>query len=222
MIRVRCRKARGGGGIHNSNVTRQPCAAAATNICAKHTAILLAIRFGLLLPTLLAGAPLGKAFERFDHCRVEPDEWTDGDSFRVRLPDGRLETFRLYYVDTTESRSRGKRSDEQAAYFGITHQQAVELGRRAKRFTAQAQARPFVIQTHWRAVFGSSRWYAFVKTADGDDLNELLVSAGLARIYGTRTPLPDGRDSRTYLAHLYELENQAKTARRGGWGMAQP
>jgi hypothetical protein len=28
-----------------------------------------------------------------------PDEWTDGDSFRVRLPDGRLQTFRLYFVD---------------------------------------------------------------------------------------------------------------------------
>jgi endonuclease YncB( thermonuclease family) len=51
---------------------------------------------------------------------LEPDEWTDGDSFRVRLPDSRLETFRLYFVDTTESRSRGKRSDEQAAYFGLT------------------------------------------------------------------------------------------------------
>ncbi len=58
-------------------------------------------------------------------------------------------------------------------------------------------------------------------TANGHDLNELLVSAGLARIYGTRTPLPDGRDSRAYLAHLHELENEAKAAKRGGWGMAQ-
>jgi endonuclease YncB( thermonuclease family) len=56
----------------------------------------------------------------------------------------------------------------------------------------------------------------------GRDLNELLVSAGLARIYGTRTPLPDGRDSREYLAHLHALENQAKAAKRGGWGMVQP
>jgi endonuclease YncB( thermonuclease family) len=75
-----------------------------------------------------------KPFERFDGCILEPDEWTDGDSFRVRLPDGRLETFRLYFVDTTESRSRGKRSDQQAAYFGITRQQAIELGKVA--FTA--------------------------------------------------------------------------------------
>jgi hypothetical protein len=40
----------------------------------------------------------------------------------------------------------------------------------------------------------------------------------VARIYGTRTPLPDGRDSRTYLAHLHELENEAKAAKRGAWG----
>ena len=39
-------------------------------------------------------------------CALEPDEWIDADSFRVRLPDSRLETFRLYFVDTTESRSR--------------------------------------------------------------------------------------------------------------------
>jgi len=53
-------------------------------------------------------APSAKPFERFDGCVLEPDKWTDGDSFRVRFPDGRLGTFRLYFVDTTESRSRGK------------------------------------------------------------------------------------------------------------------
>jgi endonuclease YncB( thermonuclease family) len=66
-------------------------------------------------------------------------------------------------------------------------------------------------------VFGPSRYYAIVLTADGRDLNELLVSAGLARIYGTRTPLPDARDSRTYLAQLRALESEAKLAKRGGW-----
>ena len=148
-----------------------------------------------------------------------PTKWTDGDSFRVLLPDGRLETFRLYFVDTTESRSRGERSDEQAAYFGLTRAQAIELGRQAKIFTANALAQPFTIYTRWRKVFGPTRYYAIVVTADGHDLNELLVSAGLARIYGTRTPLPDGRDSREYLAHLHTLEDEAKAAKRGGWGM---
>ena len=129
-------------------------------------------------------APPAKPFERFDGCVLEPDEWTDGDSFRVRLPDGRFETFRLYFVDTTESRSHGKRSDEQAAYFGLTRAQAIELGRQAKKFTANALTQPFTIYTRWRSVSGPTRYYAIVVTA-GRDLNELLVSSGLARIYGT-------------------------------------
>jgi hypothetical protein len=61
------------------------------------------------------------------------------------------------------------------------------------------------------------RYYALVFTADGSDLAELLVRNGLARIYGTRTPLPDGRDSRAYLARLATLEAEAKIAKRGGW-----
>jgi endonuclease YncB( thermonuclease family) len=93
-----------------------------------------------------------------------------------------LETFRLYFVDTTESRSRGKRSDEQAAYFGLTRAQAIELGRQAKIFTASALAQPFTIYTRWRKVFGPTRYYAIVVTPGGRDLNELLVSSGLARI----------------------------------------
>ena|SRR5438552_13843879 len=58
--------------------------------------------------------------------------------------------------------------------------------------------------------------------AEGKDLNELFVSAGLPRIYGTRTPLSDGRDSREYLAHLHELENEAKAEKRGAWSKVQP
>jgi endonuclease YncB( thermonuclease family) len=142
------------------------------------------------------------------------DRWRQ---FRCRLPDGRLETFRLYFVDTTESRPRGKRSDEQTAYFGLTRADAIKLGEEAKAFNAAALQRPFTIQTRWRRVFGPTRYYACVFTADGNDLAELLVRNGLARIYGTRTPLPDGRDSRSYLAALKGLEQQAKSAGLGGW-----
>lgn len=162
-------------------------------------------------------APKAQALVRFNACTLEPDEWTDGDSFRVRLPDGRLETFRLYFVDTTESRSRGKRSDEQAAYFSITRAGAVRLGRQAKAFTAAALSKPFTIQTRWRRVFGGPRYYAFVYTASGKDLAELLVERGLARIYGTRTPAPDGRTSREYRNRLRTLEEQARQVRVGGW-----
>jgi hypothetical protein len=60
------------------------------------------VSFGLpllLLASAVASAqkaPPAKSFERFDGCVLTPDEWTDGDSFRVRLPDGWLENFRVY------------------------------------------------------------------------------------------------------------------------------
>jgi hypothetical protein len=38
-------------------------------------------------------APSAKPFERFDGCVLSADERTDGQSFHVRLPDDRLETF---------------------------------------------------------------------------------------------------------------------------------
>jgi endonuclease YncB( thermonuclease family) len=161
-------------------------------------------------------APSAKPFQQIHGCVLAPDKWTDGDSFRVRLPDGRLETFRLYYVDTTESRLTTSRSDEQAEYFNITRAEAVALGRDALKYSAQALERPFTVHTRWRSLFGV-RWLGFVTTADGHDLGELLVRNGLARIYGVRTPLPDGRTSRQHLARLKALEQQAKGEGRGGW-----
>jgi hypothetical protein len=106
-----------------------------------------AVAFVLPLAAFANSAPRAKPFG----WRVEHDEWT-GDSFRVRLPDGWLETFRFYFVDTTESRSRGKRSDEQAAYFGITRKQAIEPDKQAKTFTTQALAQPFMIYCKIRFV----------------------------------------------------------------------
>src|SRR5205823_1177802 len=111
-------------------------------------------------------------------------------------------------------RSRGKRSDEQAAYFRLTRAQAIDLGRQAKIFTASALAQPFTIYTRWRSVFGRTPYYAIVVTSGGRDLNESLVSSGLARIYGLVHPCQSGRDPREHLAHLHELENEARQRRR--------
>jgi endonuclease YncB( thermonuclease family) len=182
----------------------------------------------LLVPLLAFAqhAPPARPFQRFDGCIYKPQRWNDGDSFHVILPDQKEVIFRLYFVDTPEGeRVYADRIAEQAAYFGITPDAAIQIGREASEFTKQALTKPFTIYTRWRRALGRSaiwRYYALVVTADARDLNELLVSAGLARIYGTRTPLRDGRDSRTYLAHLRELETQAKAARRGAWGKSQP
>jgi hypothetical protein len=71
------------------------------------------------------------------------------------------------------------------------------------------------------SVFGPIRYYAIVITSGGRDLNELLVSSGLARIFGTRTPLPDGRDSRdiSRICTLWKTR-QGREARRVGYGAA--
>ena len=61
------------------------------------------------------------------------------------------------------------------------------------------------------------RVYCIIVDSTGRDLNELLIENGLARIYGVRTPLPDGKTSAQYLARLAELEAQAKKARLGAW-----
>jgi endonuclease YncB( thermonuclease family) len=174
------------------------------------------------LLALAQTAPPAQPFQRLDGCAYKPQRWDDGDSFHVILPDQKELIFRLYFVDTPEEeRVYADRIAEQAAYFGITPDAAIQIGREACKFTKQTLANPFTIYTRWRRALGRSaiwRYYAIVVTADGHDLNELLVSNGLARIYGTRTPLPDGRDSRTYLAHLHELENEARAAKRGAWG----
>ena len=171
-------------------------------------------------------APPAQPFQRLDGCVYKSQRWNDGDSFHVLLRDQKEVVFRLYFVDTPEEeRVYADRIAEQAAYFGISADAALEVGKEASEFTKRALAKPFTTYTRWRRALGRSaiwRYYAIVVTADGRDLNELLVSAGLARIYGTRTPLPDGRDSREYLAHLHDLENEAKAAKRGGWGMVQP
>jgi len=128
---------------------------------------------------------------------------------------------RLYFVDTPEAETAYRdRIAEQAAYFGITKEQAIELAREASAFTEKHLAAPFTVWTRWRSALGRSalgRNYVIIITADGRDLNELLVENGLARIYGTKTALYDGRDSKKYVARLAELEAKAKAEKRGGW-----
>jgi endonuclease YncB( thermonuclease family) len=166
-------------------------------------------------------APSAQPFQQLDGCTYKPQRWNDGDSFHVILADAKELIFRLYFVDTSEEeRVYADRIAEQAAYFGITPSAAIEAGHLGERLRKGCARKPFTIQTRWRLARGRSklpRYYAIVTAAEGRDLAELLVSAGLARIYGTRTPLPDGRDSRAYLAHLAELEAEAKAAKRGAW-----
>jgi endonuclease YncB( thermonuclease family) len=178
----------------------------------------------LLLPawSFAEKAPSSNPFQRIDNCTWKPNRWNDGDSFHVITGDAGKEIIaRLYFVDAPESETAYRdRIDEQAAYFGITRERAIEVAHEAAAFTERQLSTPFTVWTRWRSALGRSalgRVYCIILVNGEKDLNELLVENGLARIYGTKTPLPDGRDSKTYVAHLKELEEQAKGKHLGGW-----
>jgi len=180
--------------------------------------------FDDLWPKPAAKRSSSKVWERLDGCRFLSHRGNDGDSFHA-IHAGKEYIFRLYFVDAPESDdSYQERTAEQAKYFGISPAEAMKLGESAAAFTRKRlEGRRFTVWTRWRDALGRSRLprhYAMVKM-DGDDLGELLVNNGLARIYGTRVALPDGSDSRTYLRRLAELEDKAKRQRAGGWRAAR-
>src|SRR5438128_2498096 len=135
-------------------------------------ATLLAFIVSQLL-ALVRTAPPAQPFQRIDGCAYKPQRWNDGDSFHVILPDQKELIFRLYFVDAPEEeRVYADRIVEQAAYFGVSTNAAVEVGREAGEFTKHALAKPFTIYTRWRRALGQSalwRYYAIVITPDGKD-----------------------------------------------------
>ena len=74
--------------------------------------------------------------------------------------------------------------------------------------------------TRWHKALARSKQdhtYATILTADGKDLAQELIRHGLARIYGTKTELWDGRTSKDYATALQGLEDEAWEVKAGGW-----
>lgn len=168
-------------------------------------------------------------FERFDGCELVAHRQNDGDSFRIRLPDGRTEEFRLYFVDAPESafrsygggRNNHGRIAEQARALGLAAGgDAVEVGKQAKaRSLGLLEAGPFTIHTRWDDPFADRRYHAFVAPKGGGWLHETLVREGLARIHTKGSDLPDGTRREAQLGKLRALEAKARGEGRGAWGM---
>jgi endonuclease YncB( thermonuclease family) len=155
-------------------------------------------------------------------CRLIENEANDGDSFHVKA-DGEERIFRLYFVDTPEAESGGYvegRVTEQADEFGITEEESVEMGKKATAFTRAVLSRPFMVTTRGQNALGASqikREYAFVETADGEDLGEMLVSRGMARSFGQVAAFDPYTASE--LREKYDrLEASARRERVGVWG----
>lgn len=182
-------------------------------------------------PSSRNGGKIG-GYEAYRNCTLVDAPHNDGDSFTVRLPDGREPELRLYFVDTPESafKSYGagetnhQRIDEQAAEMGnITPQQAVQIGEDAKHFTlALLASHPFDIFTRWDSPYHDNRFHAFVEVKqDGKSrwLEEILVEKGYVRIHTKPADLPDGTPAAKQQAHLKDLEIAAKRAGAGVWGL---
>ncbi len=153
----------------------------------------------------------------------------DGDSFIV-MAGGVRQHLRLYYADCPESRATQdadfKRVREQRRYFGLPSEtNVIQYGRTASAFTRKALSKPFTFHTAFVNAMGRSgdkRYYAFVRTADGQDLAEALVRQGLARAYGMGRETPAGIPQDEYKARMADLEAAAMIQRRGAWADSDP
>ncbi len=165
-------------------------------------------------------------------CALVAARNNDGDSFMVRLPDGRRAEFRLYFVDAPESafkryaggETNHARIREQAAELGgITPEQAVEVGRQAKGLTLGLLERePFTLFTRWDSPFRDERYHALVELRERGKprwLHELLVERGFARLKTKPADLPDGTPAARHREHLRDLERKARRAGVGAWGL---
>jgi endonuclease YncB( thermonuclease family) len=170
------------------------------------------------------------AYESYPSCTLVDARGNDGDSFLVKLPDGKKAEFRLYFVDAPESAFKSyaggdtnhRRIQDQAADLGgIRPEQAVEIGKKAKAFTTEALAsRPFHLHTLWDSPFNDDRFHAFIEIQHHGKsrwLHEVLVEQGLVRIHTKGADLPDGTPYSKHKSHLQALQATAKKNALGVW-----
>ncbi len=159
-------------------------------------------------------------------CRLEENKFNDGDSFHV-TQGGRQYLFRLCYVDTPETtahRELKERTSDQARYWNIYKRDLYLLADEASAFTHEKLARPFTVMTRWDDAQGASelpRYFAVVRTADGEDLAEALVGAGFARVFGFSPDLPGNQLAKSVWTKLDGIEAKAKAAGAGAWGFTK-
>ena len=186
-------------------------------------------------PTILCAQVPGNDLVEFPDCKLIPDQWGDGDSFFIETGNREKHRIRLYGVDCLETgdtdANNARRLLEQRRHFGISNsggsaqpQASITLakkyGKLAAEETTRALAEPFTIHTSFANAGGdprSPRIYAFVTTADGKDLGELLVSNGLARAHGICRARHDGQHRDIYKERLRDVELIACREESGIW-----
>ncbi len=174
----------------------------------------------MLWVTVVAPA---EAWRKLEGVRFEDNAANDADSFHAKRKRTEY-LFRLYFVDAPETDRRYPgRVKEQAEYFGVTEEEAVQGGRRAAEFVAGLLAgKELEVYTQYadaRGASGMKRYFAMVRV-EGRWLSELLVEKGYARLHGVGVDVPEGHSARRFWSRLRTLENEAKREKRGLWGVA--
>lgn len=185
---------------------------------------------GLLCTALLASGqqkrtpenPQGK-WEVLEGCTLSTNGHSDGDSFEVEH-QGRTYRFRLYFVDAPEKDAPKsdaeikQRIREQAAYFGIPPSDIPRGASLAAEFSlGRLKGHPFTVVTRWQPVMGPGGRYYCMVLVKGENLAEVLVAHGLARVHGMKANWPDEPSSKIFLNKLKNLEGTAREQRRGLW-----
>ena len=152
-------------------------------------------------------------------CQYVDSKDNDGDSFRVHCGEKEFRA-RLYFVDAPETNLvYAERTREQSLHFGITLDETMKAGVKAKERVKELLQKAFVLRTLWASAAGrgrETRYYVLIEV-DGKSLAEILVSEGLARVKGVGHVLPSGEKSRFYVDRLTALEEEAKQKRVGAW-----
>ncbi len=179
---------------------------------------------------LLSAAIPASALQTITGCTLIEAPGNDGDSFRVRTPEDGEHIVRLYYADCPETtvgtETDARRVRDQTAYFGLpSHAETVAFGQQAAERVREVLQEPFTIHTSFAHGGGRSaegRIYAFVRTADGQDLAEFLVREGLARAIGMRRETPEGVHRDEADQRMRDLELAAALGRKGVWARSDP
>ena len=167
--------------------------------------------------------------QSFSNVKLINSPANDGDSFLVEA-NGEKYRVRLYFVDcpetTSSSKSDLRRLREQARYFGLPNEKfVIQFGEEAKEFVESALAKPFTLHTAFASALGRSskgRIYAFVYTAEGNDLLSALIQNGLARTHGVGRKTPDGIYRDEMIESLRDQEISAMLKRVGIWSKSDP
>jgi micrococcal nuclease len=146
------------------------------------------------------------AYARANTIKINPDatyqitEVVDGDTIKVRI-DRNIAVVRLLGVNTPETVDPRKPPECYGA----------EASRSMKEFLAGREVR--LIQDIDREITDRyGRYLAYVYLVDGTAVNEWLLTNGLAREYTYGSPYD-------FQSRYKELENIARSAKKGLWGV---